>query len=573
MDNPFATKAIVNFVKQQIKSGVPETRIPTLCKNKFTAFNLSLWHWEQYTKEFIDILKTEVRYSDDEARDKRFAMTDASDADSVLALIRKGYNLFVTGKAGTGKTTILRKIVEQLNSRGDIVVLAPTGVAAKNAQGATIHSFFQMDIGPWIPNKSKTDIYKLTPRAIETIRNTSLIIIDEVSMVRCDILDKMSYILKFVKNSSLPFGGTQIVFFGDLYQLIPVAEDEDLDILNNAYKNIFFFNSSEFRKLKVHVVELTKVYRQDNPKFVHLLNSIRVGQASYLILSELNTRFSSVYKDKYPAHGIRLTTHNYRANNFNREQMKLLRGAENDYVAKTSGGYIDKADWPTDWHLRLKVGARVMFLRNDNEDGQYVNGTLGAVKEMWDDGVRVLTDDGNLVNVFAVPWDFYRYTLDKTTRVVYREKYASFIQLPLRLAWCVTIHKSQGLTFNQVVIDASKAFAAGQVYVALSRCRTLEGVYLTDRILPSNIMIDKDVKSFLSEIGIKDTFAPPPPSENTLADQIIELLRSNPGIKATIIAQALKVGKSEINSLLYGELTARGLVSHDTVLNKWSLKE
>lgn len=573
MENPFNLRSVANFAKLKLKNGVPETRIPALCKNKFSAIDCSLWHWEQFARKFFDQLKTETRYADtlDETA-SRFDITDASDADSIIALIRKGANVFVTGKAGTGKTYILKQIVARLNNRGDVAVLAPTGIAAKNADGATIHSFFRMDLGPWVPSNSLPEIAKLTPNVAETLKATSLIIIDEISMVRCDLLDKMSYILKHVKNSSLSFGGTQIVVFGDLYQLIPVTEDEDWDILKTAYPNPYFFSSTEFKKLRVKVVELTKVYRQDDASFKTILNAIRIGHATPSMLCELNTRYSVANKELNPRHGIRLTTHNRKADSFNWAQLNSIPGEMRQYDAEVKGGFLDKSEWPTDFYLKLKVGARVMFLRNDNEGGKYVNGTLGTVLRLQDYSVRVRTDEGAVIDVFNAHWDFYRYTLDKRTNVIYREQYATFYQLPLRLAWCVTIHKSQGLTFEEVVIDASKAFAAGQVYVALSRCKTLEGIHLTDRILPNNVIIDSKVTEFLEEIGIKDkaNIVAQQSPEEILEGKILELLQSNKALKANIIAQALKCEKTKINSILYGSLTRKGLVEVENYY--WSLK-
>ena len=242
------------------------------------------------------------------------------------------------------------------------------------------------------------------------------------------------------------------------------------------------------------------------------------------------------------------------------------------YDAEVKGGFLDKSEWPTDFYLKLKVGARVMFLRNDNEGGKYVNGTLGTVIRLQDYSVRVRTDEGAVIDVFNAHWDFYRYTLDKRTKVIYREQYATFYQLPLRLAWCVTIHKSQGLTFEEVVIDASKAFAAGQVYVALSRCKTLEGIHLTDRILPNNVIIDSKVTEFLEEIGIKDkaNIVAQQSPEEILEGKILELLQSNKALKANIIAQALKCEKTKINSILYGSLTRKELVEVENYY--WSLK-
>lgn len=501
--NPFTIKAVCLFVQKELRTGTSEARIPIKCANKFHAFNIDMRLWEQGCKEYIRQLKEKTKINLEHSTFQRYTRCTAEDADAIFSRLQRGYNLFITGKAGTGKTTLLKKIVEAFISSERLAVLAPTGIAAKNAGGATIHSFFQLPIGPWIPGSGRYEIFNITNSARSVIEAVSMIIIDEVSMVRCDLLDEIDEVLRYVKDSQVPFGGVQMVLIGDLYQLMPVVEDDDWELLRKAYDSPFFFSSKAFKKVNKLFVELTKVYRQDEQDFIEMLNAIRLGYIQPDLLEKLNQRYSPEYKDHSPIGCIRLTTHNRLADAFNKKQLTLIRSQEYDYKARIERQYpyitLPQSDFPTDYHLTLKIGARVMFLRNDS-DMCYVNGTLGTVIDLWDDGIKVRTDEGRTVIVVQSSWEFYRYVYNDKLKIIERELYAVFKQFPLRLAWCITIHKSQGLTFDRVYVDASKSFVAGQVYVALSRCRTLKGLYLINKITNQNIIPNHVIDEFLKKI-------------------------------------------------------------------------
>lgn len=502
--DPFSNKSVRIFAKREYKKGTPIERIPMKCAQKFKAFGLDAWIWEDYTKLYLKSLEGEFVLSQDTLDPSKIITSDADRLEDIFLYIRKGYNLFITGKAGTGKTTVLKKIVEEFNSNENVAVVAPTGIAAKNANGVTIHSLLQIPIGPWIPESDKIDLYNVSKYTKEIIDNISILIIDEVSMVRCDLLDEVDEILRFAKQSQLPFGGIQIVLFGDLYQLMPVVDDDDWEILRNVYDSPFFFSSRAFKKIDRVIIELKKVYRQDEPEFIELLNSVRTGNVTEEQLELLNSRCSC--RDILPKEAIKLTTHNWLAKQYNDFKLNNMNGVEYSYKAYINKVYkymdLPKSEWPTDYVLKLKLGARVMFLRNDNREHRFVNGTLGTVIELYEDSVVVKTDEGAVVRLRKHTWDFYTYRYDKQQKRITRELYATFKQIPLRLAWSVTIHKSQGLTFDNVIIEASKSFAAGQVYVALSRCRRLEGIQLTEKLEHSNIITNPIIKQFLDRIGI-----------------------------------------------------------------------
>ncbi len=503
MKTPFEYRAVKNFAIQELRNGTTERRLAAICSKRFSAYDIEMWEWEAAVAAFLKKYHAAAQQAKPDASPQNCE----DKQDYIFKRFARGNNLFITGKAGTGKTTILRNLVERFNNESDIVVLAPTGIAAKNAYGETIHSFFQLQLGPWLPSDDDShDIFNISENKKQIMRNLRAIVIDEVSMLRCDILDEIDEVLKYARNSREPFGGVQIVLFGDLYQLIPVVEEDDMDKLKLAYDEPFFFNSKVFGKVNFTVVVLDKVYRQDNIDFIELLNAVRVGKVSSQQLATLNRRYSAQNAMADFKGAVRLTTHNYRAKAYNGKKLDGIFAKEFQYKAyinKYTYADLPKADFPTDYYLKLKVGARVMFLRNDNTYKRYVNGTLGTVVDLWDDGIIVRTDEGINVNLTRSTWEFYHYRYDAKSKRIVSEIYADFKQFPIKLAWAVTIHKSQGLSFDNVVIDAEKSFAAGQVYVALSRCRTFAGVHLVSPIMRESIIISPVVQAFYDKIGLE----------------------------------------------------------------------
>lgn len=500
--------------------------------NQFKNLGGKLIEWEEYYKQFnnrkksdekrphsggneIDLskLKRQSKSQDynkkEHSKDMGFVKSDSKDIE---ILAKNGANLLITGKAGTGKTTILKRIYRVLTlSRKQVAVVAPTGIAAKNAGGVTIHSFFNIKPGPWLPESKLTNIEEIKWNTKQIIKSLKVLIIDEISMVRCDLMDQVDNVLRKVRSTNKPFGGVQLILFGDLFQLMPVVTDEDQKIIEKVYETPYFFSSKSLSKIQINIVNLIKVFRQENKRFINILNSIRKGNISPFELCEINERFSAKHADENITEGIRLVTHNQQADRYNKKKLECLPGKEIIYTAvvKSATGdrrdaCIDRKEWPTDFYLHLKRGARVMFIRNDNECKNYVNGTLGTVLEVHVDWVKVKKDDGLTVAVSSCSWLFEKYRYDKISKQIYREPYAYFYQLPLRLAWSVTVHKSQGLTFDTLYVDLSKSFTYGQVYVALSRCRTLEGIHLIKRLIPDNIKTDPKVIKFYKEIGISE---------------------------------------------------------------------
>lgn len=419
----------------------------------------------------------------------------------VLTYVANGENLFITGKAGTGKTSLLREIKQMYAGKKVVVVLAPTGVAARNAEGYTMHSFLRLPLKPYLPeHKVKPDLYQLNDIGAETLRSIDIMIIDEISMVRCDMLDAADAILKHYRNNDKPFGGVQLIMLGDLYQLSPVAATDDKKVLKGSYKanEFYFFLSQALRSLDYRVVELKEIHRQDNRKFINLLNNVRVGEINMDNLMMLESRVEKNYKHTPKDSTITLMTHNYQSNRLNRDMYKQLDEVEYTYPAsiiKITDSWHDKR--PVDYNLKLKVGSRVMFQRNDNEKEQYVNGTMGWVRELNYIGIVVELDNGKRVNVKRAVWKQFDYFVDKKTKTIYTQVSAEYHQYPLKLAWAVSIHKSQGLTLKEANIDASQAFAFGQVYVALSRCKTLKGLHLLEMIPSHKIIADNVVKQYM----------------------------------------------------------------------------
>lgn len=417
-----------------------------------------------------------------------------------LELVMNGKSLFITGKAGTGKTTVLHEISSKCRRcNKNVVVLAPTGVAAKNAGGVTIHSFLHLPLGPYIPGMKMHKLYALKEEEIRIVNRIDLMIIDEVSMVRCDLLDEIDDVLRHYRKNNRPFGGVQIVMFGDLYQLMPVASDEDWEKLKEKYKSPYFFSSKILEKMDCPMFELKIIHRQDERNFVTLLNNVRLGHVSSTELKELEGRYRKDFIPKDDEGYIRLTTHNWRSKSYNSRRLEELPGNSLEYKAYIED-FFPKEEWPTNYVLELKRGARVMFIKNDNENGQYVNGTLGTIISLRDRSIVVRTDEGYDIDVERQTWDFYRYHINKKTKEIEAILSGTFKQYPLKLAWAVTIHKSQGLTFDKVIIDAGRAFTYGQVYVALSRCRRFHGLVLVSPITSRIIKTDPIVSEYMKSV-------------------------------------------------------------------------
>ncbi len=415
-------------------------------------------------------------------------------------------HIFLTGKAGTGKTTFLKYI--RNNTQKKCVVVAPTGVAAINAGGVTMHSFFQLPLGPFLPVTHKftgegvTDQYTLfknirvSENKREIFRDLELLIIDEVSMVRADMLDATDAILRyFRKMPHTPFGGVQVLYIGDLFQLPPVMPDAQWSVLRQYYESPFFFHSKVVEQSELVYIELKKIYRQSQQSFIDILNRIRNNDATAADLETLNARNRMDLQPdvKY----ITLTTHNYKADKINADELQKLDGKYVEFRGVVEGDFPDKP-LPTDPLLQLKKGAQVMFIRNDkSEERRYYNGKLATVSKIDSEGIRVvLADSGEELELELETWTNIRYSYNQLEESIQEEKLGSFTQYPIRLAWAITIHKSQGLTFQNAIIDAGDSFAPGQVYVALSRCTSLDGLIIRSRIVPSSISTDPLVLAF-----------------------------------------------------------------------------
>jgi len=420
-----------------------------------------------------------------------------TDFKIALDLIEKeGKNLFITGRAGTGKSTLLQLF--RNTTRKKAVVLAPTGVAALNVQGQTIHSFFGF------PPRliSAREISKRKDRRL--YRNMEVLIIDEISMVRADMLDNIDYFLRLNRDSPLPFGGVQVVFFGDLFQLPPVvASDFEQEIFSTSYDSAFFFSAQVFQRgFEIEMLELRKVYRQDNRHFLRLLDGIRLNHADQDDLDELNERFEPNFEpeDFY----ITLSARNATSDRINQRELGKIDLPERKYLATVTGDF-NPTQYPAEAALSLKIDAQVMLLKND-PDRRYVNGTIGKIVALGNEFIKIQTEEksGDLkeIDIAPVTWEIIRYKNDPTqTEDIQTEVIGTFTQFPLRLAWAVTIHKAQGKTFDRVIIDlGGGAFEHGQTYVALSRCRTLEGIVLRQRIRPQDILTDMRILDFYQQM-------------------------------------------------------------------------
>jgi hypothetical protein len=409
-----------------------------------------------------------------------------------------GANLFLTGKAGTGKTTFLRTLKENCSKR--MVVLAPTGIAAINAKGVTIHSFFQFPLAPFIPDptfNSHPFRYSFSKEKLNIIRSMDLLVIDEISMVRADLLDEVDAVLRRYREWDKPFGGVQLLMLGDVQQLAPVARDEDWQLLKDYYDTPYFFGSHALRDCPYMTIELKNVYRQQDTHFLSLLNKIRTNTAHQSDLDELNKRYIPHFTPKDSDGYIRLTTHNYQARNINERELDALKGQAYSFDAEVEGDFPNFS-FPTEEHLVVKEGAQVMFVKNDSStEKRYYNGMIGEVTGVGEEKIWVRSrDTGAQFELEKEVWSNAKYALDKASGSIVEEVKGTFTQYPIRLAWAITIHKSQGLTFDRAIIDAGNAFAHGQTYVALSRCRTLDGIVLEEPLRPDAIITDRQVDDF-----------------------------------------------------------------------------
>jgi len=414
-----------------------------------------------------------------------------------------GKNIFLTGKAGTGKTTFLHNLKKHSPKR--MVVVAPTGVAAINAAGVTIHSFFQLSFGPQVPGyetsefqgkEQKFKVKRFSKEKRNIIKSMDLLVIDEISMVRADLLDGIDSTLRRFRNRNLPFGGVQLLMIGDLQQLAPVVKEDEWNPLRQYYDTPFFFSSKALQQTQFVTIELLYVYRQKDEYFIKLLNKIRDNKIDSDVIEKLNARYKKDF-DTDNAGYIILTTHNDKAKRINDSRLQNLGGKAHSYKAKVDGNFPEYT-YPTDFKLVIKKGAQVMFVKNDpNPAKEFFNGKIGTITKINDDNVKVKCEgDEEPINVVPVEWQKMKYALDEETKEIKETVEGTFTQFPLKLAWAITIHKSQGLTFKKAIIDAEAAFAHGQVYVALSRLQSLEGLVLSTQILKHSVKHDRTVENF-----------------------------------------------------------------------------
>jgi hypothetical protein len=430
-------------------------------------------------------------------------------------------NIFLTGKAGTGKTTFLHNLKKTLHKR--MAIVAPTGVAAINAGGVTIHSFFQLPFGPHIPGSitASGSIHKFNRDRINLLKSLDLLVIDEISMVRADMLDAIDEVLRRYKNRNEAFGGVQLLMIGDLHQLSPVIKDEDWNVLKTYYNTVYFFGSLALQKTNPVRIELTHIYRQSDSKFIDLLNRVRENNLDLETLNTLNERFIPDFRPADDEEYITLTTHNASAQQTNAIKLERISGKSKTFEASVSGDFPSYS-YPTELSLELKVGAQVMFVKNDaSREKLYYNGKIGLITKITTDAIFVkCKSDYDEIVVEPAEWKNVKYALNETTKEIEEQILGSFTQYPLKLAWAITIHKSQGLTFEKAIIDANASFAHGQVYVALSRCKSFEGMVLSTRITTTSVRTDGTVAAYSKDASDN------PPGEVALSEAKINFQQS-----------------------------------------------
>ena len=419
-------------------------------------------------------------------------------------------SVFLTGKAGTGKTTLLREIIQTTHK--NTVVVAPTGIAALNAGGVTIHSMFQLPFGGFIPDNSSPQFsesikfetkatlrrhFKMSGLKKSVIRNMELLIIDEVSMLRADLLDAMDYMMQTVRKKSTAFGGVQVLYIGDLLQLPPVIRDEEWRTLKSYYKGKFFFHSHVVQQHPPLYIELSKIFRQTDDTFISVLNNLRNNQISQQDIQTLNQYVKPDFDLKANKGYITLTTHNNKADSMNAQALEDLEGKVVSYKPVITGDFPDKI-FPVEQELKLKVGAQIMFVKNDlSFDKHYFNGKMGVIKSLGSQEILVhFPEENKTIEVEKYEWQNIRYKVDPATKEIEEEVLGTFVHYPIKLAWAITVHKSQGLTFDKAALDVSQVFLPGQAYVALSRLRSLEGLILLSPLRMNGILNDQDVMDY-----------------------------------------------------------------------------
>lgn len=477
-------------------------------------------------------------------------------------------NIFLTGKAGTGKTTFLRNLAEHPTKR--MVVVAPTGVAAINAGGMTIHSFFQLPFGPQTPENSTVNYQKISGMKLKIMRSLDLLVIDEISMVRADLLDAVDAILKRVRHSAKPFGGVQILMIGDIHQLAPVAKAEEWELLRPYYKSVYFFDSHVLTNTPYCCIELEHIYRQDDRKFIDILNKVRNNCLDADSLAVLNSHYHHNFEPDDNAGYITLMTHNRQVDEINEGKLNSLKTKILRFKATISGTFPEIA-YPTKEELELKIGAQVMFVKNDPSlEKQYYNGKIGKIIDYDKDmGLQVRCGD-EVIDVKPVTWQNFEYRINEETKEIEEKEIGSFTQMPLKLAWAITIHKSQGLTFNKVILDASLAFAHGQVYVALSRCTSLDGLVLKEKISRNGLFNDFIINGFVKEIPSRE------PTEEQFEynksryelEMLTELFDFH-GIEADInqIRKIVFANRGSFESIVNETLAPKGQTFHQEVVD------
>ncbi len=411
-----------------------------------------------------------------------------------------GSNIFLTGKAGTGKTTFLKNLKDRTSKR--MIITAPTGVAALNAGGITLHSFFQLPLGPFVPGSDtyehhKQRQFRFSKEKKQIIQSLDLLVIDEISMVRADLLDAVDSVLRLYRLDNRPFGGVQLLMIGDLHQLSPVAKRDDWELLREYYESVYFFSSTALAQTEFITIELKHIYRQSDGKFIQILNQLRDNRLDAAATKRLNRRYIKDFLPEKDQGYITLTTHNQSARSINNNRLQGLPEKEYSFTADISGDFPEHI-YPVPAALGLKKGAQVMFVRNDpSPEKRYYNGKIGRITEISNQHIIVVCpDDPEEIALEPVRWENIKYTLNKETMEIEKVVTGKFLQYPLNLAWAITIHKSQGLTFEKAIIDAKDAFAHGQTYVALSRCKTLDGMVLSSPIASRGVEIDEAIVIF-----------------------------------------------------------------------------